>query len=272
MSSIKRAVQVLDLLARRSAMGVRAIAQHLQLPLGSVHRILLDLAEEGVIDRTPSGEWELSFRLLEITGLQLDRIQLPQLARPFAERMAEATGETVNVNALSHMTGICIDKVRGSEGMQLDLRIGSRGPLHCGGAGKAMLAYMTEEEQQRVLDAPLQALTANTITDPLVLARELARIRQRGYSIDDQEVVMGVYCVAVPILDRTGRPVGAISITGSSPKRPGPQLDDMVARLSEACGHVSRRLGFNGSWPPVGIPAVPTGRSTRATADEGVPQ
>ena len=78
MSSIIRSVQAMDLLARKGPLGVRAVAQQLQLPLGSVHRMLLDLAEAGVADRTPSGEWELSFRLLEITGLQLERIDLPR--------------------------------------------------------------------------------------------------------------------------------------------------------------------------------------------------
>ena len=112
-------MQVLDLLARKSPLGVRAVAQQLRLPLGSVHRLLLDLAEEGVVERTPSGEWELSYRLLEITGLQLERIELPRLARPFAERIAEATQETVNINALIGMAGVCIDKVRGNEGVAM---------------------------------------------------------------------------------------------------------------------------------------------------------
>jgi DNA-binding IclR family transcriptional regulator len=237
-------------------MGVRAIAQQLQLPLGSVHRLLHDLAEEGIVDRTPGGEWELSFRLLEITGLQLERIELPRLARPFAEKIAAATRETVNINALSGHYGVCVDKVRGNEGMQLDLRIGSRGPLYCGGAGKAMLAFMDAAEQEATLAAPLTALTANTVTDPVRLRKELGRIRERGYSIDDQEVVMGVYCVAVPILDRQGRAVGAISVTGSSPKQPGPEILPVVSMLWEATGHVSRRLGYGGEWPPLAHDAV----------------
>ncbi len=249
MSSIKRSVQVMELLARKSPLGVRAVATQLQLPLGSVHRMLLDLEEEGIAERTPGGEWELSFRLLEITGLQLERIELPALCRPFAERMAEVTHETVNINALSGMHGVCIDKVRGNGGMQLDMRIGSRGALYCGGAGKAMLAFMTEAEQERVLRGPFTAFTSKTYTDATQLSAELARIRERGYSIDDQEVVMGVYCVAVPILDATGRPVGAISITGGSVKAPGPDVQPLVAMLNEACGHVSRRLGFRGDWP-----------------------
>jgi DNA-binding IclR family transcriptional regulator len=256
MSSIRRSVQVIDLLARRGPLGVRAVAQLLSLPLGSVHRILIDLAAEEIVERTPAGEWELSYRLLTITGLQLDRLEVSRLARPYCERIAEATRETVNVSALSGTTGVCIDKVRGNEGMQLDARIGSRGPLHCGGSGKAMLAYISPDEQERVLASPLVALTPNTITDPLELVREIGRIRQRGYSIDNEEVVLGVHCVGMPILDRSGRAVGGISITGPARKVPGPALDDLVAKLSDACGHVSRRLGYSGQWPPVEQPAA----------------
>lgn len=268
MSSIRRSIQVIDLLARRGPLGVRAVAQQLTLPLGSTQRVLQDLAAESVIEKTPDNEWELSFRLLELTGLQLERIQLPRLARPFAERIAEATEETVNINLLSNMSGLCIDKVRGNEGMQLDLRIGSRGPLHSGGAGKAMLAFMTEAEQQRVLGAPLAPLTPKTITDPEALRAELALIRSRGYSLDNDEVVVGVHCVGMPILDRHGRPVGALSITGPTPKLPGPDLEPLVAMLIEACGHISRRLGFSADYPPLSerSEASTPGRVKRAVA------
>lgn len=251
MSSIKRSVQVLDLLARKAPLGVRAVAQHLQLPLGSVHRILLDLEDEDIVERTPGNEWELSYRLMGITGLQLERIEFPRLARGYAEKIAEETRQTVNINALSGMNGVCIDKVRGSEGMQLDLRIGSRGPLHCGGAGKAMLAYMSPADRERVLTHPLAALTALTITDPAKLRAEIESIRQRGYSLDNDEVVVGVHCVGMPILDRSGRAVGAMSISGAAPKVPGPALDALVAKLGDATEHVSRRLGYTGPWPPI---------------------
>jgi len=250
MSSTRRTVTILDLLARRGPLGVRAVAQQLKLPLGSVHRILLDLSEEMVVERTADGDWDLSHRLFEITGRQLDRIQWPRLVRPIAEKIAEATRETVNITALSGGAGICIDKVRGNEGMQLDAPIGSRGPLYCGGAGKAILA-MSETEQERILGMPLAPLTRHTITDHAMLRRELDVIRGRGYSLDNEEVVMGVHCVGIAILDRNGHPVGAISISGPSPKVPGPDLERLIEMLAPACGHVSRKLGYAGPWPPV---------------------
>lgn len=265
MSSITRAIQAMDLLARKGPLGVRAVAQQLRLPLGSVHRMLLDLEEEQIAERNADGEWELSFRLLAITGLQLDRLELPRLTRPFAERIAQATGETVNVNALSSGMGVIVDKVRGNDGMQLDFRMGSRGPLHCGGAGKAMLAFMTKEEQEHVLAMPLEVLTPHTLSDPKALRAELGRIRARGHAFDDAEVVLGIYCIGMPILDRSGRPVGAMSITGPSPKRDNPALPAMLAMLADATGTVSRRLGFGGDWPP-----AETG-SERDASHEGAP-
>lgn len=230
---------------------MRAVAQQLQLPVGSVHRMLLDLAEEHVVERNADGAWQLSYRLLQITDLQLDGVKFPRLARPFCEGMAAATHETVNVNVLSDFACVCIDKVRGNEGMQLDWRIGSRGPLHCGGSAKSILAFLSEVDQERVIAGPLTSFTRNTMTDPETLRAELARIRQRGYSIDDQEMVVGVFCVGVPIVDRVGRPVGAISISGPAPKAPGPKVEPLVKMLDEACRHVSSRLGYEGAWPPL---------------------
>jgi len=249
MSSVRRSVRVIDLLARKGPLGVRAVAQQLSLPLGSVHRMLVDLAEEHVVERTPEGGWDLSHKLLEIANVQLNRLEFPRLVRPFCERIAEATGETANMNALSGLSAVCVDKVRGNEGMQLDWPIGSRGPLYCGGAGKAILAFLSEAEQHEVLKGPLKPFTVHTITNPDVLKAELARVHERGFSIDDQEIVMGVYCLSMPIFGRMGRPVGAVSITGPKPKRPGPEIEPFVAMLREACSYVSRRLGFVGSFP-----------------------
>ncbi|HVG47262.1 MAG TPA: IclR family transcriptional regulator C-terminal domain-containing protein [Rubellimicrobium sp.] len=130
--------------------------------------------------------------------------------------------------------------------------IGHRGGLTSGGSGKAILAYMAPEERNRVLAAEaLIPLTPFTLTTPEALEVELGRIRRRGYSIDDQEVVMGVYCVSVPLLDRLARPMGAVSISGPSVKAPGPEVQPLVEMLNEACEHVSRRLGYAGVWPPV---------------------
>lgn len=250
MSSVRRTIQVLDLLARKGALGVRAVATALGLPVGSVHRLLNDLAEESVVEKDADGAWRLAHRLLGIVDLQLEGVGFYRLAHPFCEAIAADVGETVNVNSLSGDGCVVVDKVRGNERMQLDWRVGSRGPLYCGGSAKAILAFLPEAEQNRIARQPKPRFTEFTLTTTPELLDELGRIRARGYSIDNQEIVLGVYCVAVPILDRHARPVGAISISGPSVKAPNKQIMPLVARLNEACGHVSRSLGYAGTWPP----------------------
>ena len=252
MSSVRRTIQVLDLLARKGALGVRGVAGALDLPVGSVHRLLNDLAEENVVEKDADGAWRLAHRLLGIVDMQLESVGFHRLAHPFCETIAAEVGETVNVNILSGDGCVVVDKVRGNERMQLDWRVGSRGPLYCGGSAKAILAYMPEAEQKRIARQTKPRFTEFTLTTTGELLDELGRIRERGYSIDNQEIVLGVFCVAVPILDRQSRPVGAISISGPSVKAPSKQILPLVARLNEACGHVSRSLGYAGAWPPIG--------------------
>src|SRR5690606_15619950 len=134
---------------------------------------------------------------------------------------------------------------------------GSRGPLYAGGSAKAILAFMSEADQVRVANGPKTPFTPHTLTDATALLIELGRIRERGYSVDDQELVMGVFCVGVPILDRIGRPVGGLSISGATPKAPGSEVGRLVKLLNEACGHVSKRLGYAGAWPPRDVVAPP---------------
>jgi DNA-binding IclR family transcriptional regulator len=260
MSSTRRSVQVLEFLSRRGPVGVRAIAQQLKVPLGSMHRILLDLAEESVVERTPDGEWELSYRLLQITNLQLDRIQIPHLARPVIEKLADATGETVHLSAPSGPEIVCIDKIQSGLQLQINTRVGSHGPMYCTGSGKVILAFMTLPERDRLIAAiPLRAVTPHTITDPAALRLDLERSRRRGYSTDHEESVPGIHCVAVPIFNRAGRPVAAISVSGPSPKAQGAKLDALVKMMRDAGDYVSRRLGFGGEMssrtPAESVPA-----------------
>jgi DNA-binding IclR family transcriptional regulator len=258
--SIPRAVHVIELLARRGPLGVRAVAQQLDLPLGSAHRILMDLAGESVVERSATGEWVLSYRLLEIVGAQLERVQLPRLARPVLEQLASDTRETTFLAVPSQDEIVYLDKVQLDLQLQLNVELGTRRPMHCTGLGKAILAFLPQVQQDRFLaTSPLQAFTPHTITDPVLLRVELERTRARGYAIDREEIIPGVHCVAVPILNYTGHAVGAISVAGTTPKVDGERLDALAARTRAAGDYLSRRLGF--SAKPDGLVAAADGHA-----------
>lgn len=252
MSSISRSIHVLDLLARRGPLGVRAIAQALDLPLGSTHRLLQGFAREAVVERTPDGEWELSYRLAQIVGVQLERVQLPRLARPILEQLASETREAAFLAVPSRDEIVYLDKVQTDLQLQLNVEVGTRRPMHCTGLGKAILAFVPEVELEQFLTgSALRPFTPKTITDPMMLRLELQRTRARGYAVDHEEIIAGVHCVAVPILNHAGRPVGAISVAGTTPKTDGERLDALVIRIKAAGEYVSRRVGFSaGSESP----------------------
>jgi len=241
-------MQVLDLLARRGPLGVRAIAHELALPLGSTHRLLQDFDAENVVERTPDGAWELSFRLTQIVGIQLERVQLPRLARPILEQLASDTREAAFLAVPSRDEIVYLDKVQTDLQLQLNVEVGTRRPMHCTGLGKAILAFLPDAQLEQFLaTSAMRPFTSRTITDPMMLRLELDRTRTRGYALDHEEIISGVHCVAVPILNHAGRPVGAISVAGTTPKQDGERLDTLVERLKTAGDYVSRRIGFTGS-------------------------
>ena len=245
MSSVTRVVNVMQTLARRGPLGVRALAQALDLPLGSAHRLLTDLAVEGVVERTTSGEWELSYGLLEIVGIQLERVQLPRLARSVLEELASETRETSFLAVPSRDEIVYLDKVQTDLQLQLNAELGTRRPMHCTGLGKAILAFLPPAQQQQfLLGSEFRPYTPHTITDPMTLRRELARIGEQGYALDHEEIILGVHCIAVPILNYAGYAVGAISVAGTSPKGEGERLDLLVQRMCRAGEYLSRRMGY----------------------------
>lgn len=228
---------------------MRALAREAGLPPASVQRILNDLSLDDMAEQE-DGQWRLTYRIVELGQAHLDRLDVVRIAKPHAERIAGAVGEAVNIIVRSGLNAVCVDKTRSdSEGMQLDWPVGIPGPLHCGGAGKAMLSFSNAATQEAVLSKPLAQLTPHTLTDPVALRRMIELIRARGYSLDEQEVVVGVYCLACPILDSSGNAIAALSISGPKVKRASAEIEPAARQLAESCRQISRQFGYLGPWP-----------------------
>jgi IclR family acetate operon transcriptional repressor len=207
--------------------------------------MLQDLNHESVVERTPDGEWELSYRLAQIVGIQLERVQLPRLVRPILEELASETREAAFLAVPSRDEIVYLDKVQADLQLQLNVEVGTRRPMHCTGLGKAILAFLPQVQLEQILSgSPLRPFTPRTITDPMMLRLDLERTRARGYAVDHEEIILGVHCVAVPILNHAARPVGAISVAGTTPKTEGERLDALILRLKSAGDYVSRRVGY----------------------------
>jgi len=156
-----------------------------------------------------------------------------QYALPFMEDLLARTGETVYLT--SHMNGqvLYLDGAYNSRRFGKYSITGKTLPLHCTGCGKAMLSHMTDGEVDRVIARwGLKRFTPTTITDPDRLREELALSRERGYAIDNEEETLGVRCVATAIRNGQGRPVGAISIQGTTMSMTGERVVEYAALIA----------------------------------------
>jgi DNA-binding IclR family transcriptional regulator len=224
---------------------VADIASMLGVPKPTAHRIATTLEEFGFLKRDPAGG-----RLIE--GDRLVRLAFDVLAaaasrappRSILEALAEATGETCNVGVLAGNQVAYIDRVESRWPLGLRFEPGSRVPMHCTAIGKLLLSQMSPKQRGRFLmSSPLSQYTQNTITEPAALQRELARVRKKGISTDDQEFMSGVVCVAVPITGANARVCAGLAISAPHARltlddalRYLPLLQDAARKLSQIFG------------------------------------
>ena len=158
--------------------------------------------------------------------------------------LADSSGETVQLAILDHLTVLYIRIRESRQAIRLSSGLGSRAPAHCTGVGKALLAYQPPEVVQQVIDNGLKRFTEGTLTDPDKLRAELATIRVRGYAIDDEEIEVGLRCVAAPIRDHSGQVVAAISVAAPVQRMSKKQVQATIPSVIAAAENISRRLGF----------------------------
>jgi DNA-binding IclR family transcriptional regulator len=141
----------------------------------------------------------------------------------YAVQLAQRTGEIASISTEHMNQQMTIFVVRGDQGLKTETRLGNLSPMHQTASGKTMLASMSEDRRERILDArPLEPGTENTITDVNELLSKLKEIRQQGYGFNDEERRSGVRAVAAPITNRRSKElVGALAISGPSTRMKG---------------------------------------------------
>jgi DNA-binding IclR family transcriptional regulator len=240
--SLDRALDLLEALSRADELGVSELAAQTGLVPSTAHRLLGTLVARGYAAQNPAtGRYLAGFKLLELTsGLQDRLARLRAAARPHLEAIQRKTGETTNLVVLEGRNAVYVDTVAGSRSVRLFIEVGQAIPAHTSGSGKALLAWRSPADIAALFDgAPLAASTPRTLTDLSALEEDLAAIRRRGYATDDEEHELGVACVATPILDGTGQPLAAISVTGPAPRM---DADALAGLLREHAQQVAAKL------------------------------
>ena len=235
---------LIEELSSFDAIGVTRLARHLGIPVATAYRMLRILERTGYVEQfRDSKEYRLTLKIFEIGCRVASRTTMRDVAAAEIERLSEQSGLTANVGVLVDDHVLYLGKVETDQVLTLNLRPGSRVPATCTAMGKAMLAFDARPVRSIVGEGPYPARTARSVTRYEDLALELAEVQRRGFAVDREELSIGLFCVAAPIIGTRQAQNGAISVTSYGTALEEGEIE-RLGRLVMACAHrVSRRIG-----------------------------
>ena len=241
---LERAIGLLDVLASYpDPVSLKQISEQTKLHPSTAHRILNDLTIGRYVDRPAAGSYRLGMRLLELGNLVKARLDVREAAMGPMRELHKLTHQPVNLSMRQGDEIVYIERTYSERsGMQVVRAVGGRAPLHLTSVGKLFLA---QDDAQRVrayaTRTGLAGHTRNSITDLAALERELSRVTQYGTARDDEELELGVRCMAAGILDDQGKLIAGLSISAPADRLEESWLD----RLKETAATISAALGHS---------------------------
>ena len=214
--SLRRGLQILEVIADRQPVGVTELAKRIELPKSTVQRLLMTLAQAGWIEKSKGDltRWQLGRQRLVAPKATSAEVQLREMARPHIVALCSATNETVHLAVRDGINPlVLIDRADCDQVVRTWRPLGTISPLHSASAGLAVLANCVPTEIDEVISRGLEQYTPDTITDPDQLRAELERIRQYRYSVSVCGNRAHVCGVGAAIFDRCGMPMAGISIS-----------------------------------------------------------
>jgi DNA-binding IclR family transcriptional regulator len=204
-----RAFDLLAVFGEQCQWGVRELSRKLELPTSTVHALLVELADVGLLERLQGGNYRLGHRAIPTGRALLEGYDAVAVATPILQSLAEATGESVRLARLDGSSVFYETKVDGASRFGGRIGGGQYFAAHAAATGKVLLAH--SPDLVMVLENGLEPVTANTITDPRVFQREVESVRKTGVAIDLEEMELGAACIATLVC---GPIQHAISISG----------------------------------------------------------
>lgn len=234
----KTTIKIAIAIKHLDSAGVTELANHLDLPKSTIHNHLQTLLKcEFIVEE--DGKYHLGLRFLDFGMFVKERIDILDAARDEVNRLAEETGELVNLMVEEHGWGVYVYQSYGDRAVNTNLHVGKRVHLHQTAQGKAILTHYDKDRINEIIDRHgLTAYTENTTTDRDELEAEMEMIAERGYAYDDEEWMQGLRCVAAPIRDMNGDPLGAIGLSGPTRRLSGTIYEEKFPDLVQSSANV----------------------------------
>ncbi len=246
--SVGRALDLLELVANQGREGARLtdLARDLSLSKAAAYAILQTLLAHGFIVDFGEGSnrrYRLGMMLARLGDLAVANTVLTDVALPELRQLTAETGMTSRVAILDDGHAVVIGRVDAPGAVRFDAALGRRELPHCSAVGKAMLAALPAAEAEHILNQfELVQRTPHTITEVSVLMQQLADVAERGWAVDDEEDTEGVACIGACVLDRNGRPAGAISVTSLKQRDWSSRKEEIAAKVKQCAARISAQL------------------------------
>ena len=244
LSSLDNALALLELFFTEEELTAAEAARELGVSRTACFRIMRTLEARGFLERAEGGACRLGIKLHSLGLLAQNRMVLSGLVRPYLERLAAATGETAHLaipDGPYHV--VFADKALGRLNLKMDTVLGERRWAHQTATGKMLLSLRPREQwESYAAAADFAALTPNAIRSPEKLFEELELTRSRGWALDNEEGEEGLSCFAVPLADRSGAAIAAISCSGPTTRMERRRERSLELLRSAAEEISSRRL------------------------------
>jgi len=214
MGILQRSSGLIQLLAQRGPLSTAEVAEEIGMPRPSVYRLADALTQSRLVETTADGKLRVSLRWLRLSDAARSGMREWSDARPILDALASRTGQTIYLSVPQADRAMCIDWSPGRALSVLALKPGRTLPLYAGAAGRATLAYRADSLEDYLRAAPFPPLTEHTLCSAQELRADVAAITDRGYSVSDEDVTLGIGALGAPIVNYGGMFLGAVSLAG----------------------------------------------------------
>jgi DNA-binding IclR family transcriptional regulator len=240
-SSVERALAILECLDNsRRGLNISEISRKLKIPKSSAHVIMVTLERLGYVQkRSESLHYTLGLKAYGLGHGMMKSLSISEAALPPMRALSNQLHLPSHLAVLDGDQGLYVQKVDTPGLIKIDTYVGRRMDLHCTGVGKILLAFGPQDLLDRFLNKPVYIrYTRNTITSPRHMQREITKVRNAGYAVDDEEEELAVRCVAVPVF-QNGRFAAALSVTGTTNQIPPEAIVDLARELRAAAAAIN---------------------------------
>jgi DNA-binding IclR family transcriptional regulator len=244
--AVLRAISLLKVFTENHPVWTLAdLSRYSGLNKTTAYRLLTALESEGLIMRNPDTEtYALGPEIIALGGRALRSNSLRSISKEELRALAEKTGETTTIEVLIGKDVLILEEAVGAHLISGVPSVGTRWPAFATSTGKAIFAYLPDALVDTLIKPPLPQITPKTITSPEVLRKELQRIREKGYSVADEELELGFVAIGAPIWNHDGEVAGAISLGGPAIRLTSSRLADVSRLVISAARRISSRLGY----------------------------